>query len=358
MPSIAIKFKVQAICLVLCLYAFVTFAQTEQYPPTAQVAADFKKLLDRPRVNPQPAFESEKTDSVIIEKGTIYSENDEKIPVLIYKPLTPKVKSFPVVVFLHGTGGRKDANDIRNVLYQLTKRGIMGVAIDARYHGARIPGGAHGSKEYVAAVTKAWENNDSAKQTHPFFWDTAYDLWRLTDYLVTRPDVQAGRIGMGGISMGGIETWMAAAADPRIKVIVLDIAAQSFKWSLENDRWQGRASTIHGAHMQAAKDLGDSVLNKGNVKALWDKLIPGITGEFDCPSMIRLLAPRPLLVLSTEKDQNCPLPGAKIAFESATIAYSAVDATNKLKMDIAPNLPHRTTPEHLKMTLDWFSKWL
>ena len=72
---------------------------------------------------------------------------------------------------------------------------------------------------------------------HPFLLDTVYDLWRLADYLITRPDVQAHRIGMMGISMGGIETWMAASVDKRIKVAVPVIAAQSFKWSLENDKW-------------------------------------------------------------------------------------------------------------------------
>ncbi|MEO6522849.1 MAG: alpha/beta hydrolase family protein [Mucilaginibacter sp.] len=340
-----------------CLFTYNTFAQTEQYPSPAKVAADFHKILDRPKVAAQAQFETINADSVSIENGFIYSEQNEKVPMLIYKPNHAKVKSFPVVIFLHGTGGRKDEAGIRNVLYQLTKRGMMGVAIDARYHGERIAGGAHGSKEYVDAVTRAWQNKDISKQNHPFFWDTAYDLWRVTDYLVTRPDVQANRIGMGGISMGGIETWMAAAVDTRIKVVVLDISAQSFKWSLENNKWQGRANTITGAHLQAAKDLGDAEMNQRNVKAVWDKLIPDITGEFDCPSMIRLLAPRPLLVLSTEKDGNCPLPGAKIAFASAEVAYGSASA-NKLKMDVTPNLPHRTTPEHLRMTLDWFEKWL
>jgi hypothetical protein len=350
-----LKRKIFYLTLILSLFVCIAFAQTEQYPSPAKVAGDFHKILDRPKVAAQTHFETINTDSVIIEKGFIYSEQGEKVPILIYKPNKPMVKAFPVVIFLHGTGGRKDEGGIKNVLYQLSKRGIMGVAIDARYHGERIAGGAHGSKEYVEAVTKAWENKDVSKQTHPFFWDTAYDLWRVTDYLVTRPDVQASRIGMGGISMGGIETWMAAAVDTRIKVVVLDISAQSFKWSLENDKWQGRTNTIKGAHLQAAKDLGDADLNQHNVKAVWNKLIPGITGEFDCPSMIRLLAPRPLLVLSTEKDANCPLPGAKIAFASAEAAYGVTD---KLKMDVALNLPHRTTPEHLRMTLDWFEKWL
>jgi fermentation-respiration switch protein FrsA (DUF1100 family) len=351
------KHKTFSLFIALLLCAAGLSAQTVTYPSENRVAADFKKLLERPHVPFNASFQSNKTDSVIIEDGYIYSEKNEKVPVLIYKPIT-QAKAFPVAIFLHGTGGSKDDKSMRNVLYQLTKRGIMGVAIDARFHGARIPGGAQGSKEYTQAVTRAWENKDPAQQTHPFFYDTVYDLWRLTDYLVTRPDVQANRIGMGGISMGGIETWMAASVDKRIKVVVLDIAAQSFKWSLDNDRWQGRAGTIQAAQLQAAHDLGDSTLNKRNVKALWDKLIPGITGEFDCPSMIRLLAPRPMLVLSTEKDQNCPLPGAKIAYASAVAAYTAKNATDKIKMDIAPNLPHTTTPEHLQMTLDWFSKWL
>jgi predicted peptidase len=357
MENVSFGYRLYMLILFLCICSSNSFAQTEQYPSPAKVAADFHKILDRPKIDPRPFFERIANDSAIIEKGYIYSERDEKVPMLIYKPISNnKAKAYPAVIVLHGTGGRKDDREIRNILYQLTKHGIMGVAIDARFHGERIAGGAHGSHEYVDAVTQAWENTDATKQTHPFLWDTSYDIWRVTDYLITRPDVQANRIGMTGISMGGIETWMAASVDNRIKVAVLDIAAQSFKWSLDNNRWQGRAHTIQSAHLQAAKDMGDSVLNQRNVKAVWDKLIPGITGEFDCPSMIRLFAPRPLLVLSTEKDNNCPLPGAKIAFASAQEAYGA--ANNKLKMDIALNQPHRATPEHMKMLVDWFAKWL
>jgi acetyl esterase/lipase len=350
------KYKL-ILSLFLCISAQCLFAQ-EQYPTPAKVAADFKKILNRPRVAAKPSFRTTVTDSLIIERGSIYSEQNERVPVVIYKPVRPGVKSFPAVIFLHGTGGFKENGEVKAMLLALVKRGIMAVAIDARFHGERIPGGAHGSAEYVAAATSAWHNTDPAKQTHPFLWDTVYDLWRLTDYLVTRPDVQANRIGMGGISMGGIETWMAAAVDTRIKVVVPDIAVQSFKWSLDNNRWQGRANTIKGAHLQAAKDLGDTALNQRNVKAVWDKLLPGITGEFDCPSMLRLIAPRPLLILNTENDPNNPLPGARIAFTSAQAAYGAVSASDKLKMDIEPNQAHKAVPRQLAMAVEWFVKWL
>ncbi|MDN3582032.1 alpha/beta hydrolase [Mucilaginibacter flavus] len=350
-------FKIKTFCAatILLLCSVVSFAQQINYPPVDKVATDFKKLLERPRVPLNPSFEITKTDSVIIEHGFIYSQKNERVPILIYKPVTG-AKAYPAVIFLHGTGGRKEDN--KKFMYQLVKRGIMGVAIDARFHGERIPGGAHGSKEYVAAATAAWENKDKAHQTHPFLFDTAFDLWPVTDYLVSRPDVDAKRIGMGGISMGGIETWLAASVDSRIKVIVLDISVQSFKWSLDNDKWQGRAGTIQGAHLQAAKDLGDTALNKRNVKAVWDKLLPNITGEFDCPSLLRLMAPRALLVVGTENDPNCPLPGANIAYASAVQAYAAQKASDKIMRDVTPKLFHTSTPEHFKMTLDWFSKWL
>jgi acetyl esterase/lipase len=349
--------KIKALCsgIILSLYTLVAIAQQVNYPPADKVSADFKKLLERPRVPLNPAFEITKTDSVIIEHGFIYSEKNERVPILIYKPVTG-ARSYPAVIFLHGTGGKKV--DSQKFLYQLVKRGIMGVAIDARFHGERIAGGAHGSKEYVTAATAAWENKDKTRQTHPFLFDTAFDLWRVTDYLISRPDVDPRRLGMGGISMGGIETWLAASVDKRIKVIVLDISVQSFKWSLANDKWQARAGTIQAAHLQAAKDLGDSALNKRNVKAVWDKLLPNITGEFDCPSLLRLMAPRPLLVVGTENDPNCPLPGANIAYASAMQGYIVKKATDKISRDITPKLFHTSTTEHFKMTLDWFSKWL
>ena len=353
-----------AVFLSLFIFPFIAstqakgVAQLNQYLPVEKVASDFRALLQRPLVDFKPSFKSITTDTVLIEKGFIYSEATKKVPVLIYKPVQSGLKSFPVVICLHGTGGNKEDESIRNLLYQFTKIGIMGVAIDARYHGERVAGGANKSQQYIEAITKIWKNTDSKNQQHPFFYDTVYDLWRLTDYLITRPDVQASRIGMMGISMGGIETWMAASVDKRIKVAVPVIAAQSFKWSLENNSWQGRAKTIWQAHEQAAKDLGDSIVTKENVKLFWAKLLPGITDKFDCPSMIRLFAPRRLLLLNNEKDMNCPLAGAQIAFEAATNAYRSKNALNKLKINVTPNEPHRFLPQHLDMTLAWFKKWL
>ena len=106
------------------------------------------------------------------------------------------------------------------------------------------------------------------------------------DYLVSRDDIDAKRLGMIGFSMGGIETWLAASVDTRIRVAVPAIGVQSLRWSLEHEQWQGRANTIRAAHEAAARDLGEREVNSRVCKALWTKICPGILDQFDCPEHV------------------------------------------------------------------------
>ncbi|HTL07546.1 MAG TPA: acetylxylan esterase [Chitinophagaceae bacterium] len=324
--------------------------------PAEKVRQDFIALLARPATDRAPSFTVTVTDSVEIERGYFFSAPNEKVPVLIYRPKAAP-RRWPVVVCLHGTGGSKDDAGIKSLLMQLVHAGFMAVSIDGRYHGERGMAAA-GHNRYEEAIISAWRQRAGEPQAHPFFYDTVYDVWKLLDYLQTRSDIDTTRMGMMGISKGGIETWMAASVDRRIKVAVPVISVQSFAWSLSNDRWQGRANTIRTAHLAVAKDLGDTVINKENVQRLWNKIVPGITGEFDCPSMLRLFAPRPLLILNTANDANCPLPGAKIAYAATLKAYKTKQAQDKLKMDIAPQQPHVFTPLHQAMAIEWFKRWL
>jgi dipeptidyl aminopeptidase/acylaminoacyl peptidase len=55
------------------------------------------------------------------------------------------------------------------------------------------------------------------------------DLISVVDYLASRPDVDAERIGALGFSMGAATTLLAAARDPRIKAVVADSAWKTAK---------------------------------------------------------------------------------------------------------------------------------
>ena len=250
----------------------------------------------------------------------------------------------PAVVVLHGTGGNKEG--MRSWLDAFADRGIVGIAIDARYHGGRANAGK-GSAAYVEAITKAWRTPAGRPMEHPFYYDTAWDLWRLLDVLEKHAAVDAKHVGMIGVSMGGIQTWLAASVDDRVAVAAPLIGVQSFRWSLEHDRWQGRANTIKAAHEAAAKDLGEPAVNRRVCRELWGKIIPGILDDFDCPNLLPLFAGRALFVANGELDANCPIEGAKLAIAAAEGAFAAAGAKDRLEVHIAEGVGHSVTPEQL-----------
>ena len=353
-----IRWSALAISLMLLQVLFV-FSQTT-IKSVDETRKAFKKLLDRPKL-PLDVKQISKTTSGSYTYETVDFTSDkkadgssERVPTYIVSPTEKKAK-LPAVIMLHGTGGNKESQ--KSWLEEFAKRGWIGVAIDARHHGARS-GGKKGSEAYNEAITKAWRAPKDKPQPMPFYFETCWDLWCTVDYLLQRDDVDPARIAMVGISMGGIQTWLAASVDERVAVMVPLIGVQSFKWTLENGKWQARANTIRKAHEAAASDMGEKEVNAKVCKELWNKIIPGILEEFDCPNMLKLCAPRPMLILNGEKDPNCPIEGARIAFASASEAYKKANVTDKLKIVEAAGVPHTVTPEFKVETLAWLERWL
>ena len=120
---------------------------------------------------------------------------------------------------------------------------------------------------------------------------------RLVDYLETREDVDARRIGLTGISKGGMEAYLAAAVDPRIAVAVPLIGVQSFRWALDHGAWDSRAWTLREAVVAAASDAKAGI-DAAFMRKFYDRVAPGVRDQFDGPAMLPLIAPRPLLVIN------------------------------------------------------------
>ncbi len=347
--------------LIVCLFAFAfTTPASAQTLSPEQAKTAFLKLLDRTKVPAEVVEEAKPVEKngLIYSRWSFASEKKsdgsiERVPVLTVAP-AGKSGKLPVMIALHGTGGNKDG--MASWLEDFARQGIMGVAIDARYHGSRS-GGEKGAAAYIAAITRAWKTPTGKLTEHPFYYDTCWDLWRLIDVLETMPDVDGKRIGMMGVSMGGIETWLAASVDDRVIVAAPLIGVQSFRWSLENDKWQGRANTIKGSHEAAAKDLGEPMVNQKVCRELWSKVIPGILDEYDCPNLIRLFAGRALFIANGEKDGNCPIEGAKLAFAAAEDAFAKANAKGKLSIDVAIGVGHQVTAEQRKAAIAFCAKW-
>jgi cephalosporin-C deacetylase-like acetyl esterase len=179
----------------------LAWADEKPLPPALADVALLKRL-DRPKVDPAVEKGKATSDKFITQEWSFASEKKadgtlERVPVLMVSPLHAKGK-LPAMIVLHGTGGTKEG--VKGWLEDFAKQGVIGIAIDARYHGAR-KGAGKGSSAYVAAITKAWQTPAGKPMEHPFYYDTVWDLWRLIDVLEKHADIDAGHIGMMGISI-------------------------------------------------------------------------------------------------------------------------------------------------------------
>lgn len=289
---------------------------------------------------------------LIHEHFTYASEKGQTVPGILRKPRSLSGRA-AVVILLHGTGGSKDDARIARLSEQLVGHGLIAVAIDGRYHGERAAPGAR-SAEYVNAMLRAYRT----RKEHPFLYDTVWDVLRLIDYLQTRDDVDARRVGATGISKGGMETYLAAAADPRITVAVPVIGVQSFRWALDNDAWQSRVSTFQNAVDAAAADQGVTRVTADVVRKFYDRVVPGIYSEFDAPAMLPLIAPRPLLVINGDSDPRTPLPGVQESAAAAEARYRALDVPDQFQLHLQPNTGHAFTESGQKVAVEWLVRWL
>jgi predicted esterase len=331
--------------LIGCLSAYTQSTSGSSSLDATSIRSRFLKIIDRPRVPLDPILRSGGTSQGLTATHfTFATDPDERVPGIIIRR-EKAAGRLPAVIVLHGTGDSKEG--MLDWAGELAMRGFLAVAIDGRYHGERTKNG------YENAILRAYKSG----KEHPFLYDTVWDVMRLIDYLEARDDVDPKRIGLIGISKGGMETYLAAAADPRIAVAVPCISVQSFRWALENNAWQARVGTIQSAVEGAARS-DRATLNAQFVRMFYDRLVPGIYSEFDGPAMLPLIAPRPLMVINGDSDSLTPLPGVMLAANSASEAYAKAGAKEKFVLRVQKNTGHAVNGDSLRAAIDWFVSWL
>jgi len=318
-----------------------------------ETRAAFLKLIDRPKVpSVVEITDAGETGSVAHAHFTYATDATQRVPGIWAKPVKSAGR-LPVVIMLHGTGGKKE--DMREQMEKYAQAGFFAIAIDGPRHGERARTGTK-SEDYQAAILQAWRTG----QGHPLFYDTVWDVMRLVDYLQTRTDVDPARIGLMGVSKGGIETYLTAAVDPRIAVAVPFIGLESFRYALDHDLWSHRTETFPIALNGAAQDLGVATadINADFVRKFFDRVAPGIYGQFDGPAMTPLIAPRPLLAINGEKDLRTPRPGVDECLNNAQPLYHAANADDRLQYIAQPNTAHAVTSDGYQAAFEWFKRWL
>src|SRR5258708_2070794 len=152
---------------------------------------------------------------------------------------------------------------------------------------------------------------------------------KALDILCAREDVDANRIGCGGLSGGGLRTVFMAGLDPRIKCAV-DVGFMS--------TWE------------------DFLLNKSFTHS-WMAYVPLLPNELDFPEILALRTPLPTLVLNDSDDPLYTLPGMKRAEEILTEVFKKAGAEDHFKCSYYPG-PHKFDAKMQAEAFNWFDRWL
>ncbi|NLG84608.1 MAG: alpha/beta hydrolase [Firmicutes bacterium] len=219
-------------------------------------------------------------DNYILENLLLDLNGIELVPAYFVKPIIQKEK-FPAILYNHAHGGDYELgkNELirgRKSLQEppyadvLAGMGIASLCIDAWAFGDR-----RGRSESELFKEMLWNGR--------VLWGMmVYDSLKALDYLSSRPDVDADKIGTLGFSMGSTMAWWIAALDERIQVCV-DICCLSDFRSL----------------------IAQRALDGHNLYYY----VPGLLKHFDTADILALISPRYHLSLNGKYDKLTPIEG-------------------------------------------------
>jgi len=161
---------------------------------------------------------------------------------------------------------------------------------------------------------------------------------RAVDLLESLPQVDAGRIGVIGHSLGGHNALFTAVLDPRLKAVVTSPGFTPFPhyyggkvggWT--SDRYMPRIRTVYGN--EAAR-------------------IP-----FDFPEVLGAIAPRGVFSNSPVRDDNFDVAGVRRAFAAASSVFDLHGAGSRLVLR-TPDSGHEFPEAERRAAYDWLDSVL
>jgi dienelactone hydrolase len=303
----------------------------------AQLGRLLGQLPARPKIPATKALSREDRGDYFLEKFIFDNGAGASVPGYL---LLPKgLAKAPAILYCHQHGGQYEKGGKEELFIKgvpvpeapgpaLVKRGFVVLAIDAYGFGERAghgPGGPgeKGAKEELSASKfNLWLGRS--------LWGMIVrdDLMAL-DYLVSRPEVDAERVGVTGFSMGATRTWWAMALDERFKAGVAVACLTRYRNLIEHE-----ALAAHGIYY----------------------FVPNLLNHFDTEAVVALLAPRPVLFMTGDQDGGSPADGIRVIESKVRPIYQLYGRAGDFKNELRPGLGHQYLPEMWEQTLGWLDK--
>jgi cephalosporin-C deacetylase-like acetyl esterase len=157
---------------------------------------------------------------------------------------------------------------------------------------------------------------------------------RAIDYLVSRPEVDAGRLGMTGSSGGGLNTFYTSAVDERIQVSIPVCFVTTFYLMMSSER---------DRNWEDGMDLCNQV--------------PGVMAYAEMWDILLLFAPKPLRIITALQDELFPVAGTRRIYDRLQSIYRLMGAEQQVDL-VEVDAPHAYNQEMRQAAYGWFARWL
>jgi len=240
-----------------------------------QVRQKLTALLGIPVREPMRAkVLASKPDNGVIVEDVIYLWAERYyVPAIVVRPIDVSGR-LPALVVPPGFGGSSKslAEYYKTFVYHMARKGYVVIFFDDPVAGER--------KAPLAAFYAATAATGSQGMGVQVF-----DTFRALDYLLTRNDVDPGRIGVAGLCQGAEQTWLAAALEDRFKIAVPVCGTTTYA------DW-GRMPGYLGVNLSSA-----------------DPYVRNVLMHTDWPEINACIAPRPIFIASNSGDNWWPEAG-------------------------------------------------
>lgn len=265
-------------------------------------------------------------DGVIVEKLHFQSRPGLYVTANYYRPKEQE-GPLPSILYVCGHGRvKKDGISYGNKAnYQhhplwFARNGYTCLIIDTLQLG-EIEGIHHGTFRY----NRWWWNARGYTSAGVEAWNGI----RAIDYLVSRPEVDAEKIGVTGRSGGGAYTFWIAALDERVRV---------------------------AAPVAGITSMKNHVVD-GCVEGHCDCMFMVNSRRWDFPLVAATIAPRPLMILNTDKDRIFPTDGVIDLYLKTGRVYEKLGAGDHLGLAFYEG-PHKDTQPLRVAAFHWFERHL
>lgn len=296
------------------------------------------ELPPRPAVATARIQVREDRGTYILEKFEFDNGAGAMVPGYFLIPKNGKTKH-PVIFYCHWHGGNYDLGkqEIFTMHHTpqipaqvLTNLGFAVMAIDSYCFGERQGKGPGGPRETGQAEELSASKYELWMGRSLWAMMVRDDLMAL-DYLFSRPEIDSARVGVTGISMGATRSWWLMALDERIKTGVAVGCLTRYQELIS-----GQKLKAHGIYY----------------------FVPGFLKYFDTEAVISLIAPRPILFMTGDRDDGSPLSGIKKIEGVVQNVYTLNKASENFQSTIYPDTGHVYTAAMWDRMIKWMGAHL